>query len=280
MGDDIELDAEFNRKKNSVIKRLDDAASKEQVLASIIELQSFLNNYTNTHLLPNSKLKFFQAQISELTAKCQSASAGQKKKFAFKNIPKPNSVPATIPRSLDLKPEPTAELFSSNALLLTDISNRIVRPQTNKTDLSIENLSNCIVILSDIKTTSLFLKNLKNSVIISKEIAGSLYVESLADCHLTSSSTQLRIHDTKNTYFHSSVSSNAIIEDSSSIKFCKFPFSYESVLPKVDDFNWLQKSPSPNFTYCKFDYDWNSLLALDEGLDEETVLKNLIKNSA
>ena len=82
MGDDIELDAEFNRKKNSVIKRLDDAASKEQVLASIIELQSFLNNYTNTHLLPNSKLKFFQAQISELTAKCQSASAGQKKKFA------------------------------------------------------------------------------------------------------------------------------------------------------------------------------------------------------
>jgi hypothetical protein len=249
-------------------------------LQNIIDLQTFVNNSASTLFLPKSKIKFYQQEINSLSKMINSANdINPKKKFSFKRTLQNPVITAIsdahVPPVESVAAIQTTESHFSNALSITNLTNRIIIPSGEKTDIIIENLSGCIVILSHMIPTSLFLKNITNSLVVSHFISGSLYVESVSNCHISGSVCQLRIHLTTKSYFHTKVSSNAIIEDSNQLNFCKYPFDVDSELPKIDDFNWLQKSESPNFSYTDYDYNWDLLNGLNVDIDACKIAKLL-----
>lgn len=81
-------------------------------------------------------------------------------------------------------------------------------------------------------TDILFLKNLKNCSVKAGPTKSTVFVDHCENCVFEIACHQLRIHNTTGTKFGIFTTSKAIIEDTNSVQFSPYSFSYEN---QVDD---------------------------------------------
>ena len=134
---------------------------------------------------------------------------------------------------------------TTNHSYLVTGSHQMINVESKETDVTLKDVDHCIVWIQAVELTSLFIKNVKNSIIITGPIAGSLFCEHVQDCCIASQCRQLRIHHSIRTHFYVSLVSTGIIEDCQALTFGPHPSG--SALPKIEDFNWQKRTPSPNF---------------------------------
>ncbi|KAK2703881.1 hypothetical protein QYM36_017807 [Artemia franciscana] len=128
-------------------------------------------------------------------------------------------------------------------------------------DVLIKDCKNATITINEIPGT-VHLINLSNSVIVASPLKTSIFIRDCKNCQFYLSCQQLRMHASTDCDVSLHVNSRAIIEDCSKIRFgplplkysetdkldvCGFKFDPESH-KKVDDFNWLSKGQSPNWS--------------------------------
>jgi tubulin-specific chaperone C len=250
----------FQGDKQSLSEAIDNIFLNEgdvfKLKQRVVKLQQKLTDASN--YLPAYDVRSTTLQLKELHDRVV-ALEPKREKFSFSRKSKTvmaSKAAKPIVQKLDVD---TLNASPLNAYILTNVSNKVIIPTTTQTDMTIEKIDGCVIILSNLTPTSLYLRNITNSVIICKQVSGSLYCDDITNSIITGSSVQLRIHQCQNVHLHVSVSSNAIIEDCTGMGFGIYPFGGDEVkLPKVDDFNWLQKTSSPNWRYVEYVPHWPS----------------------
>ncbi|EPZ36552.1 Tubulin binding cofactor C domain-containing protein [Rozella allomycis CSF55] len=136
----------------------------------------------------------------------------------------------------------------------------VISNQTGK-DYTIQNLSSCKVYLNS-SLSALRIINVKDCKIYTGPISGSAFVEKCYNSELNIASHQIRIHDTHLTNFFVHTMSDIIIEDCKDLGFGKYIYEYPNIEEdykisnfakerncwnRIQDFNWLHQSPSPNW---------------------------------
>ena len=184
-----------------------------------------------------------------------------KKKFAFGK--KKNAAANT---NITEKKENTDNKFSkyTGDVIYENKSNEtlnIPKNEIHKKDVLLKNLTNCTVNLKSTMGT-LHCTNCTNCTFFVGPISGSLFLESCNESVYHVTCQQARIHTTHSATFYIHVTSKAIVEDCKGLKFGirdQFYEGYEDDVAEaglgetnnwndVDDFNWLSKDPSPNWS--------------------------------
>lgn len=256
---------EFLRVFQNEKKMIVDSMSAEPVeLQNIKEIMMQLQRKTSeaTNYLSPYDVEKYMKELSVLQEQLLSLEP-KRPKFAFKSskTKKKAAVESLFsdesPSDDKSKSLALAQVYvSPNTYEISQSCNRVIIPATTKTDFTLDGIDGCIIILTHLVPTSLFLKNITNSIIVCHTISGSLYCELVSNTLISASCRQLRIHHTHRAHFYAQVESNAIIEDSNQVAFGPFPFLDGCAVPKVDDFNWLQRTQSPNWKYIDSTLDW------------------------
>ncbi|KAF5325370.1 hypothetical protein D9619_009652 [Psilocybe cf. subviscida] len=183
----------------------------------------------------------------------------------------PTSVPelASFASSPDDAPLASADSSSPHLLLSGQRNKYLTRldfpPHTAQTDLSLADLTDCVVDLLPLTTaggleeggplnlTALHVRNLKDCVVLLPHVAGSALLHDMERCVILLGSHQFRMHTSKQINILLSIASNPIIEHCSAIRFGQYPAAFEPVpkpLPMytVQDFSHIRATPSPNFS--------------------------------
>ena len=229
------------------------------VLSKTEELQLILNSAIS--YLPNYDVKKNQDILNSvhLMITEKQLELIPKKKFAFGK--KKNAVAA--PKEAIAAPKKHVIQYTSDITINDKFDERIelTRDAIFKKDILLRNLSNCQIFLQNCIGT-LHCTNCKNCTFNIGPISGSLFLEECDDSVFTVTCQQGRIHTTKNALFYIHVTSKAIIEDSQGLRFGKRKDVYEGYQGDmveaglgevnnwndVDDFNWLSKEQSPNWS--------------------------------
>ncbi|KAJ2663341.1 hypothetical protein IWW48_001443 [Coemansia sp. RSA 1200] len=139
----------------------------------------------------------------------------------------------------------------------------------DQTDCELRDISNSIIDLRRVSNAirALNCHRLKNSIIICGPFAGSATVRGSVNCILVLAVRQMRLENSSTIDVYLHCSSRPIIEKSSGIRFAPYPpassLSYHhsslsagardllalpNMFDAVDDFNWLRRQPSPNWS--------------------------------
>ncbi|CDO64588.1 tubulin binding cofactor c, putative [Plasmodium reichenowi] len=134
--------------------------------------------------------------------------------------------------------------------------------ETGCSNLLLDNLVNCEIIILDI-LSSVLIQKIKQCTIWVSAVESSLMIYNCQDCNILSNSKQIRIHDAVNTNFYINTISNPIIENSTKLIFHKYNLIFDELselLQKINinkdstkwmeimDFNWQNtQEKSPNF---------------------------------
>ncbi|XP_004624196.1 tubulin-specific chaperone C [Octodon degus] len=130
-------------------------------------------------------------------------------------------------------------------------------------DVLLSELSGCTVRLYGNPNT-LRLAKARGCKVLCGPVSTSVFLEDCSDCVLAVACQQLRVHTTRDTRIFLQVTSRAIVEDCSGIRFAPYTWSYEGIdqdfegsgldrsknnWNDVDDFNWLARNvASPNWS--------------------------------
>lgn len=135
--------------------------------------------------------------------------------------------------------------------------------EINQKDIALAALTDCTVILNG-APLAIHINKLKNCRVFCGPVPGSIFIRECTNCTFVLACQQLRIHSTVNSHFYIHVTSKAIVEDCSSVKFAPYNWKYDDLeehyaltglnryrnnWDKVDDFNWLAADAhSPNWS--------------------------------
>ncbi|XP_050406753.1 tubulin-specific chaperone C [Patella vulgata] len=188
-----------------------------------------------------------------------------KKKFAFKSRKgtddgKDKKSKKVESGEMDLR---TVDL--ADCKVINEINKKLsMQPEEiNQKDVALAELKSCVVKLYG-APSAIHINKLEDCQIFCGPVSGSIFIRECANCVFVLSCQQLRIHTTKFTNFYIHVTSKAIIEDTSEVKFAPYNWNYPLIeehyklsgLEKkrnnwsdVDDFNWLAADEhSPNWS--------------------------------
>jgi len=216
--------------------------------------------------LPSYDVGKAQNMVKDLNTRFQKTQneVQPKKKFGFKGA---RQKKAAVKNEVeDVQPVQTKHN------LQTGVSIRGKKGETNlelsqeqiaEGDVTLADLDGCHVVLHGAPST-VHMSNINNCKIFAGPVSSSIFIDGCQDSVLALSCQQLRIHSTKNTQFYIHVTSKAIIEDCTEVRFGPHPgldlipdSSWnKSALQKsvnnwdkVGDFNWLAADkPSPNWS--------------------------------
>ncbi|KAL5514819.1 hypothetical protein ACEPAG_2135 [Sanghuangporus baumii] len=255
---------------------------------------SFLPTYDRRSY--ESQLQGLEAQIDVLRNKIRSGPA--KGSFVFKKKA-PSASPKRATGSSTTKPaaqpaitEPLVQVTQATptaSLQIASLSHRCftLSPLPDSassitgTDLTITSIDHCIVdilpVVEDIRNDrlrprALHIRDVKNSVLILGYVQGSILAHNLERCVIVAACHQLRVHNSNHTRFHLHASSNAIIEDCTTLTFVPYPESLpldtdvrqmKSAHTNIQDFSHLRSTPSPNWSEGGEDtWNWVEVRAL------------------
>lgn len=135
-----------------------------------------------------------------------------------------------------------------------------------KKDVVLSGLEDCTVRLTGTPST-LHITSLRNCRIMSGPVATSIFMDDCTNCTFVLACQQLRVHNTRHCDFYLHVTSRAIIEDTTEVRFAPYNWKYEDMTQHfqlaeldmnrnnwdlIDDFNWLASDkPSPNWHLLK-----------------------------
>ncbi|XP_024057070.1 tubulin-specific chaperone C [Terrapene carolina triunguis] len=130
-------------------------------------------------------------------------------------------------------------------------------------DVLLADLSDCRVLLRGNPNT-LRVRDCRGCTVLCGPVSTSVLVDGCSDCLLGLACQQLRTHRTRDTRIYVQVTSRAIVEDCSGVRFAPYTWSYPGIegdyessgLDRgrnnwnlVDDFDWLARDePSPNWS--------------------------------
>ncbi|KAJ2468411.1 hypothetical protein GGI02_003703 [Coemansia sp. RSA 2322] len=151
------------------------------------------------------------------------------------------------------------------------------------TDCELRDISNSIVDLRPISHSlrALNCHRVQNSVVICGPFSGSATVRDSAGCAMVLGVRQFRLENSRAIDVYLFCTSHPIIERSSGVRFAPYPLELQSSqiqrefdatqlssqpnsFDKVDDFNWLKRQASPNWSLQKFLPSANDWALLDD----------------
>jgi len=222
--------------------------------------------------LPAYDVQKSQDSVKEMTGKYHEIQSllQPKKKFGFKGARHKKGVTPQPPvnSTKDVTDTRTKTNFDTGLSLRNkkDETLELQEDVTNAADVTLADLENCKVVVYGSPST-LHMSNIKSCRIFGGPVSSSIFIENCSNSTLVLSSQQLRIHNTVETDFYIHVTSKAIIEDCSKVRFGEHPglsWIPESTWKtstlqqsvnhwsQVGDFNWLAADKaSPN--WCKID---------------------------
>lgn len=263
--------------------------SFNQINNSIQELQKYLSN--STIFLTDYKIKMCQNKLNELTGKSDELKTKliPKKKFGFRNkqildnrmIIKPAAIPTTETDNKLKEKQHNNEARKQFEWTISNETDRFIQldeNQINNRDVTLSNLTNCVVQLHG-HLGSLQMSNLINCIIFSGPVSRSIFGENCTNCKFIVACQQMRLHTSKQCDLYIHVTCRGIIEDCHDIHVTPYNYEYPNLAidfiksgldrtknnwTDIGDFNWLSPDmPSPN--WMKMDElriikDWNRFL--------------------
>ncbi|KAJ2518991.1 hypothetical protein GGI11_002703 [Coemansia sp. RSA 2049] len=180
------------------------------------------------------------------------------------------------------KPSNNAATGSASALSLACVTNewkKVTMPQqpgstatpgsVDQTDCELRDISNSVIDLRQASNAirALNCHRLNNSIIVCGPFAGSATVRDSVNCILVLAVRQMRLENSSSIDVYLHCSSRPIIEKSSGIRFAPYPpassmshqhsslsagvselLALPNMFDAVDDFNWLRRQHSPNWS--------------------------------
>lgn len=284
--------AAFARERAAVLELLEGESSAERLEEAAARLQGLQK-------LLNDAVRFLAAydlrQGQEALTQLQAALAGRrqelqpKKRFAFKARRKdaasasrggaiaggPAAGGIAAP-SLPSKEE--GALGLSWACGFSHRDSQVLEKRADELrqrDVLLSELNGCTVRLYGNPNT-LRLARARGCKVLCGPVSTSVFLEDCSDCVLAVACQQLRVHTTRDTRIFLQVTSRAIVEDCSGIRFAPYTWSYEGIdkdfrgsgldrsknnWSDVDDFNWLARDvASPNWSILpeeERDMEWD-----------------------
>jgi len=260
-----EINSLDQKPKDNVVDSMNDLSERIQ------KLQKYLTD--SIIFLPSYDIQQSQQAITKLKNDLSDkrTTLMPRKKFAFKSkkiVDKPNpssqsieSTETKATKSGQTEDLPTS--VDSNERLSGQQSRIICKAAgTLSKDFSIAFLQFCTVYLCD-KMEAMRINNLSNCNVYVGPVSTSIFIENCTNCCFGLASQQIRIHTSTNCDFYLRVKSNPIIEDSNTVRFAPYNFSYNGILDQlketaldqetekwanVEDFNWLKLQRSPNWS--------------------------------
>ncbi|XP_051867894.1 tubulin-specific chaperone C [Pristis pectinata] len=258
------------------------AARFQEIAQKLQRLQKFVND----SMLFLSAYELRQAQAALQRLQAAAAEKRQhclpKKKFAFKSRRKENAGPKeTKPASPPDRRAGQPGLIEQNLCGFSDADSQLLvrsADEISGKDVLLTRLSNCVVKLLGSPNT-LHINNVTNSKVLCGPVSTSVFIDQSAGCTFAFACQQLRTHSTKDAKVYLHVTSRAMVEDCTGVSFAPFNWTYEGIerdfeqagLDRaknnwnvIDDFNWLASDPSPNWSILPEDSritDWDEILA-------------------
>ncbi|KAI6658519.1 Tubulin-specific chaperone C [Oopsacas minuta] len=272
---------EFNSQNsdiNSMFEQLSEALEPNTIAKEIDVKLEIMQKYMNDSILFLNPfdLRIAQSTIKKLQADLtkEREKYAPRKKFGFKSRQKQTQNGGQVPKkepSVVAKISPAPLPASKNSFVLKDRKNEniIITPEEvfNK-DLLILNLDNCTLYIHSIPAT-VHMTNITNSQISFGPVKTSIMIHDCVNTKFSLACQQLRIHTSVKCDFYIHVTSRAIIEDSSGLRFAPFTNTYPNLQDDymisgldeklnnwaiVNDFNWLSNNEaSPNWRIIQED---------------------------
>lgn len=220
-----------------------------------------------TVFLPSYEVRQAQEIITNLQTKIQEKrdEVLPKKKFAFSKAKKTEKKPESCVKESSLIDDADAIVELAACKLVKQSGKTLVMKsmEINQKDVALVDLTNCIIKLYG-APSAIQVFNVKNCHILSGPVSGSVFIRSCNKSVFVLACQQLRVHNTLDSDFYIHVTSKAIIEDCSGVKFSPYNWIYNGLdedyavsgldksrnnWDKVDDFNWLAAdAASPNWS--------------------------------
>ncbi|KAJ6588376.1 tubulin binding cofactor C-domain-containing protein [Mycena capillaripes] len=272
--------AQFLASRTELESRVDLAKSTKITADALQVLSVDLSKLTKTLADATGSLPSYDQRQYELQLKALEKSLEElrtsipKSKFAFKRKAAaastqdpPNVVPTVVPeRSPQSQPMSTNLTLSSHSLRY--LSNTSVPWKSQASDLTISDLTKCIVNLlpdavdesssqdsSDSKISALHIRNLTDTILLLPVIRGSVLLHDLRRCIVVVGCHQFRMHTSTNVDVYLSIPSTPIIEHCSQIRFASYPAALRGSEDtcsddtfSVQDFSHIKSTPSPHWS--------------------------------
>lgn len=293
--------AEFTKEKSLIETELNELGGEKQSVSStergnvialfdnlsfrVSKLQRFVSE--SALFLPPYELKTAQNMLVILQHKIQGKRDEKlpKKKFAFRSNKKAtkNGAQQSKKEENDLKKDSKSDselVIELAACKFVGASGEMLKKENeeiNSKDVALADLTDCTVLLYG-APSAVHISKLSNCKIFCGPVPGSIFIRDCINCTFVLACQQLRVHSTTDSEFYIHVTSKAIIEDCSTLKFAPYNWSYsniddhyfESGLTKernnwdqVDDFNWLAADVhSPNWSIIEKSEritDWSNM---------------------
>lgn len=269
----------FTQMKKDVYKKLDECQCADKSEALRI-LETISRDYQklekllaeSTMFLPSYDIRVAQETLKNIQEAIQEAENKflPKKKFAFKNKRKAAVGKDRIDSLIksNVRQERKFDINDCGFKKLSNMNLEMNQNEVNKKDVGLNSLENCTVRIYGTPST-VHASGLRGCTVLIGPVSTSMFIENCADCIFAVACQQLRVHTTSRVTFYLHVTSRAIIEDSTELKFAPYSWDYKELdehfelagLNKtqnnwnmVDDFNWLALDvPSPNWSVLKED---------------------------
>ncbi|XP_070590603.1 tubulin-specific chaperone C [Erythrolamprus reginae] len=261
--------ASFAREREAVealLRRSEDADAVSEAAERLQELQRLLTD--SVRFLAPYEVRQAQAALSKLQGALSERrlQLKPKKRFAFTKALKkdpvsaPSKPPAPVRESSavrDQKEAPSCGFGSAEGQTLqlgpTDLLQR---------DVVLERLRRCRVLLRGNPNT-LLVRDCHDCTVLCGPVSTSARVDGCSGCLVALACQQLRTYRVTETSFYVQVTSRAMLEDCSAVRFAPYSWGYPGLeadfetsgldrsknnWDQVDDFNWLAKDQaSPNW---------------------------------
>ncbi|KAL8185336.1 UNVERIFIED_CONTAM: hypothetical protein K2H54_047367 [Gekko kuhli] len=266
---------------------LDEAAAEaaatrllEEAAGRLQSLQKLLTD--SVHFLAPYEVRQAQATVARLqsTLSERRLQVQPKKRFAFRTRKKESAV-AQEPPKASQQPQASSEAILSSADAECGFSQvegqelQLGPADLLQRNVVLSHLTGCRVRLCGNPNT-LLMRGCRDCTVLCGPVSTSALVEDCSGCLLALACQQLRTHHVTQTSFYVRVTSRAMLEDCSGVRFAPYTWSYVGIeadfetsgldrsrdnWSQVDDFNWLARDqPSPNWSVIPEEErvcDWN-----------------------
>ncbi|ORX91874.1 TBCC-domain-containing protein [Basidiobolus meristosporus CBS 931.73] len=227
---------------------------------SILQTITNLEKQVNEALvyIPAYDERKYRQSLKELSATytVKKSQLTPKSKFSFKSR---RGKPTEKPKASEDQAKPTQlapankaqanYTFADQNGSYLNLDSSVNNADSQSKDCLLHNLRNCIVnLVSETPLTALLIDTLENCVVLCGPLAGSLIAHRVKNCVLVIACHQFRLHESTNLEIYLHATSHPIIEDSTQLRFGRYNLDYVNMFSEVEDFNWLKKSESPNWT--------------------------------
>lgn len=165
---------------------------------------------------------------------------------------------------------PDLSLGGGQGMDISGLEGETVYYQPKGEEIRLKDLKACKIQLMGC-IGALFMSNMTDCVIVTGPIGGAVHIEGMKNCRCYIAARQVRIHSALDSDFYLNPKSGPVIEHSQGLRFAPYIPVYQGIeadfeasgwndsttegeeWKQVQDFGWIRKTPSPNWTVISLD---------------------------